>query len=119
MTPPRLRSVQIANDAGDVHAADWLQNLSTGQRLCRGFSHDWRPETAPWVPEERAYFVTIRCSRCNVPRRLWLSQDGRPLQGGGYGYAESPGYLMPKGAGGFSPQMRGAVRLSIIEDLTA
>jgi hypothetical protein len=110
---PRASTTRIESEA-----AEWINGLSPGMKMCRAFAHPWDGETADWIEKERAWRVGLRCARCGLPKVVWLDQSGRPIEGGGYRYNEVPGYLMPKDAGGFTPAVRGAVKLSLIEDWT-
>jgi hypothetical protein len=102
----------------DPPVVAWISGLTYQQRMCRAFAHPWDGHTADWIERERSWRVGLRCSRCGLVKVIWLDQQGRPIEGGGYRYSEVPGYVMPKGAGGFTPVVRGAVKLSLIEEWT-
>lgn len=92
---------------------EWAQSLPTNYLQCRDFGHSWRPFTARWVAEERAYESQLRCGRCKTVRYRWISRTGEQL-GAHYDYA--PGYLAskPKGIGRLVREDRNWLRLESV-----
>lgn len=77
---------------------------------CRDYGHAWRPFTARYVPAERAYEQSLRCSRCKAQRHRLLDSHGSVIRSG-YDYPD--GYLV-QGLGRLTGDDRGLVRLASI-----
>jgi hypothetical protein len=78
---------------------------------CRDFGHAWRPYTARWDTDEKAYEQQIRCSRCKTVRKRLLTRTGAYARNPKYDY--TPGYLFP-GLGRLSKDDRNWVRLESV-----
>lgn len=94
--------------------ATWVENLSPTFLECRDLGHAWRAHTARWVADGRYYEQVIACPRCESQRVRYLSRGG-VIQGGHHRYAK--GYLMPKGLGGSTPDVRAALHLAALAPL--
>ena len=95
--------------AGEVLA--WSRGLSEDFILCRDLGHLWRPLSARWSEDDRAYARTMRCGRCSTERHQLLSPAGHVLSGT-YDYTE--GYSAPKGQGRLGTEGRDSIRLESV-----
>lgn len=97
-----------ATDAPTVAAR--AHDLKDAYLTCRTLGHAWRPRTASWNSEARAYYAAYLCERCGGERACWFDQYGRPVSNR-YTYPE--GYVMP-GVGRLDRDDRGTIRLEAL-----
>lgn len=77
---------------------------------CRDFGHSWRPYTARYSHEDKAFETILRCSRCRTKRIRWIARNGEQVAAD-YDYAE--GYII-KGMGRLTGAERNALRLESV-----
>ena len=113
----RRRRIVAEADANEVE--QWAHTLKQTWLLCRELGHTWKPFTARYVPEQRAYERTLRCPRCATERRQVLDGSGHVVSSS---YVHPDGYLH-KGLGRVTGEGRDALRLEslhrFIEQTTA
>lgn len=90
----------------------WGEELPDAYLSCRDLGHTWRPFTASWDSQERAYRRVLQCSRCTTERTQWVSSSGHIAHGNSYNYPE--GYTAPGGWGRMDGQARDALRLQSV-----
>lgn len=103
----RYRPPERANRAD---AEEFARALPTEYVQCRAGSHLWRPSTARWDTEARAYDVRELCDRCTAARVRLISQLGAVL-GSKIEYPE--GYLATN-IGRLVGEAKDAVRLEMV-----
>jgi hypothetical protein len=102
----RTRRLRVA-EAEPSEVEQWAHHLKQSWLLCRELGHTWKPHTARYVPEQRAYERTLRCARCTTERRQVLDGSGHVVSSQ---YAHPDGYLH-KGLGRVTGEGRDALRL--------
>lgn len=105
MARRKRRIVADEADAGEVE--QWVAHLKQSWLLCRELGHTWKPFTARFVIEQRAYERSLRCSRCATERREVLDSSGHKVSSQ---YVHPDGYLH-KGLGRITGEGRDALRL--------
>lgn len=90
----------------------WGEELPDAFLTCRDMGHTWRPYTAAWDSQERAYRRELICARCTTVRVQWVSATGHIAHGNAYTYPE--GYTAPTGTGRMDGQARDALRLQSV-----
>jgi hypothetical protein len=73
--------------------------LTDKQLHCRELGHVWRPFTASYEPDARAYVRTLRCSSCRTERHQVLDSSGHVISNG---YSYPNGYLAANVAPGLT-----------------
>lgn len=100
----------------DKLVSDWAGKLAGAFLSCRDMGHVWKPFTARYVPEDRYYIRTLRCSRCHTERIQELTLAGMI---GRSWYKYPDGYAAPEGFGHLTGEDRGALRAeSVVRYLT-
>jgi hypothetical protein len=92
--------------------ATWEESLPDAYLQCRDLGHLWRPFTAQWHQQERAYSRVLSCQRCGTQRAQWVSASGHIAHGNAYTYPE--GYTAPAGSGRMDGVARDALRLASV-----
>lgn len=93
----------------DLEAA--VSQMAETHLHCRDYGHGWRPHTARYLPNERAYEQTLRCTRCRTMRSRLLDSHGLVVSTH-YTY---PDHYLVKGMGYLAGEDRGLIRLASIE----
>jgi hypothetical protein len=107
---PSSLAARIASGTGNPQEVQaWADELPDRYLLCRDLGHTWKPFTARWDAEARAYVRELKCSRCKAIRSQHLDAYGSVVSGG-YDYPD--GYQAPAGTGRITGDGRGALRLS-------
>jgi hypothetical protein len=78
---------------------------------CRDLGHNWRANSAAWVPKERVYERSLRCTRCRNLRHQILNERGEVISNS---YEYRKGYLI-KGLGRLSGESRAVLRLEAVQ----
>jgi hypothetical protein len=104
---PRRKRRLVADEAEPSEVEQWAHTLKQSWLLCRELGHNWRPHTARFVPEQRAYERSLRCTRCTCERRQLLDGSGHIVSSQ---YVHPEGYLH-KGLGRIIGEGRDALRL--------
>jgi hypothetical protein len=94
-----------------IYAA-WGEELPDSYLQCRDLGHLWRPYTASWESQERAYRRVLVCTRCTTERTQWVSANGHISHGNAYAYPD--GYSAPAGTGRMDGGARDALRLQSV-----
>jgi hypothetical protein len=108
MSPARRRKLRAVNSLDS-----FIGHLSAEQLLCRDIGHNWRPFTAAWLPEQRCYESTLKCTRCKTQRRREIGRNGERLSNR---YEYEDGYTA-KGVGRLNESDRDRIRLASILSL--
>lgn len=105
----RRRRIVSEADASEVE--QFAASLKESYLLCRELGHNWRPHTARYLADQRAYERSLRCSRCYTERRQVLTGSGHIV---GSSYVHPEGYLH-KGLGRIVGEGRDALRLESLQ----
>jgi hypothetical protein len=98
---------KAVDEAEPNEVEQWAHTLKQSFLLCRELGHNWRPHTARYVPEQRAYERSLRCTRCYCERRQVLNGNGGIVSSS---YVHPEGYLH-KGLGRIVGEGRDTLRL--------
>jgi len=96
--------------AGTSEVERFAATLKTAHLECRELGHIWKPYTARFVPDQKCYERTLRCSRCLSERQELLDAWGGKLSNH---YRYSDGY-QHKGRGRIMGEGRDVLRLESV-----
>lgn len=107
--------LRMAADDEDVDTYPDLDTaltvMSDAHLHCRDFGHSWRSHSARYLPDQRVYERTLRCSRCRTLRNQWISERGDYLRTG-YKYAA---HYQMRGVGRLTVDHRAQLRLASVQ----
>lgn len=102
----RKRHLALA-EAEPSEVEQWAHTLKQNWLLCRELGHNWKPHTARFVTEYRAYERILKCPRCTAERHEVLDSTGSKVSS----HLIYPKGYLHQGLGRIVGQSRDTVRL--------